>query len=176
MMTMSAQKVLLRRPRTSRSSTGLDDMNPSDMYDRALVLAKRGRKSQAARVIPLLRAAAGAGHAMASHALATWYIHGIGLRKNFAAAVELEKVAARAGIVEAIYNLAFSYESGRGVAKDPREALRLYRRAARLGDTDAMYEVGRCLFYGVGAPENRQLGRKWIAKSRRAVGDSLRKK
>lgn len=165
----------LSSSRNSRLNNIPNDMSPSAMYEQALALGKKGRKLHAPRVISLLRAAADAGHAMAAHALATWYIHGIGLRKNFKSAVQLEKIAARAGIAEAIFNLAFSYETGRGVVKDTREALRQYRRAARLGDVDAMYEVGRCLFYGIGTPENRRLGRKWLDRSLEAA-KSLKEK
>ena len=135
------------------------------MYQEALTLARRGRKAQAHRALPLLRAAADCGHAMAAHALATWYIHGIGVRKNFRVAVALEEVAARAGIPEAVFNLAFAYETGRGAKKDGAKALKLYRRAATLGDKDAIYEVGRCIFYGIGTGKNERLGRKWIERS-----------
>ena len=151
-------------------------MTPDAMYARALALAKQDQKANAPRVIPLLRAAATSGHAMAAHALAIWYLQGIGLRKNFAAAVEFERTAARAGNLEAIHNLAIAYETGKGVKKDAHEALRQYRRAARLGDGAAMYEVGRCLFYGIGAPKNERLGRKWIGRSTEARARSSRKK
>jgi uncharacterized protein len=167
---MKTGKIKPKRPTKKLQMRSGHDENASVMYERALALAKRGRRAQAPRVIPLLQAAAGAGHAMAAHALATWYIHGIGVRRDFAAAMALEKVAARAGIVDAISNLAFAYEAGKGVDKDPREALRLYRQAARLGDADAMYEVGRCLFYGVGTQKNERLGRKWINRSTEASG------
>ncbi|MES1185391.1 MAG: hypothetical protein ABUL60_16385 [Myxococcales bacterium] len=109
---------------------------------------------------------------MATHALATWYIYGIGVRKNLAVAARLEAKAARAGIAEAAFNLAYSYESGKGVEKDERQGLRLYRRAARLGDHDAVYAVGRCIFYGVGGPRTSAWGRngsiEQLARSRRS--------
>ena len=136
-----------------------------DQYRQALRLAKKGRRRQAGRIIPLLRAATERGHAMAAHALATWYIHGIGVRKNFALAVELEQVAAAARIPDALYNLAFAYETGKGVKRDERRAFELYRRAAKAGDRGAAYEVGRCFFYGIGTRVNRVLGRKWLARS-----------
>ena len=154
--------------------TELNEISDLDaMYARALALAKKGRKAQAHRVLPLLRAAADGGHAMAAHALASWYIHGIGVRKNFRVAVALEEVAARAGIVEAIFNLAFAYEAGRGVEKDTEKALRLYRRAAGRGDSEGMYEVGRCIFYGIGTSKNEQLGRKWLQRSQRSIDGAV---
>ncbi len=142
------------------------DMSVEEKYEKALALAKRGRRKHTKEVIPLLRAAADGGHPMAAHALATWYFFGIGLRKNFAIAVALEERAARSGIVEAIFNLAHAYETGEGVKKDQPKAVRLYRRAAALGDAVAAYEVGRCLYYGIGTVRNERLGSKWVKKSK----------
>jgi TPR repeat protein len=165
----------IRQAKTQKHSTEI--AGAEVMYQQALALAKRGRKGQAQRALPLLRAAADAGHAMAAHALATWYIHGIGVRKNFRAAVALERIAARAGIVEAIFNLAFAHEMGRGTQKDTTRALRLYRSAAAKGDRDAMYEVGRCVFYGIGTDKNERLGRKWIERAEcRDIADGTRAK
>jgi len=156
----------MKRSREAQMRNQSSDTPPAEVaYQQALALAKKGRKAHAHRAVPLLRSAADDGHAMAAHALATWYIHGIGMRKNFRAAVALEEVAARAGIVEAMFNLAFAYETGRGTDKDTTKALRLYRRAAAKGDRDAMYEVGRCVFYGIGTKKNERLGRKWIERS-----------
>lgn len=103
---------------------------------------------------------------MAAHALATWFIHGIGVRKDFARAVALEEIALRAGVAEAASNIAYAYESGKGVPKDLERALLFYRKAARLGDAEAAYEVGRCLFYGIGTRKNEALGRKWVRRAR----------
>ncbi|MES1185390.1 MAG: tetratricopeptide repeat protein [Myxococcales bacterium] len=136
--------------------------SPSTLYSEALAMARNG---ETRTVVPLLRAAATAGHAMAAHALAIWYLRGIGVRKNFAKAVALERIAAQAGISEAIYNLAISHEKGQGAKRNPVEALRLYRAAARRGDVDAMYDVGRCLFYGIGTAKNERLGRRWVLRS-----------
>ena len=146
-------------------TTNPEELKPQEMYERALRLAEDDREAHANEVVLLLEGAANAGHAKAAHALATWYIHGIGVRKNFKKAVALETVAARSGITEALYNLAFAYETGRGTKKDEAKAFQLYREAARDGDADAMHEVGRCLYYGIGTPKNERLGRRWIDRS-----------
>ena len=154
-----------KNPSAAGAATGCEITDAGGLYEKALLLAKRGRRKYASRVVALLQAAVDCGHAQAAHALATWYIHGIGVRRNFAHAIALEKIAARANIAPAIYNLAFAYESGRGVDKNTRKAFLLYRKGARLGDVDAMYEVGRCLFYGIGTKENKLTARRWIEKS-----------
>lgn len=151
--------------RTQRRSPKGAPVDPEEAYARALALAKKGRQKHAAEVIPLLRAAAEAGHPMASHALASWYIHGVGVRRNYKAAVALEQVAARSGIAEAVFNLAYSHESGKGVRRSLAKAFQLYHRAAVLGDAGAMYELGRCLFYGIGTPKNERLAHRWIERA-----------
>jgi TPR repeat protein len=152
--------------RVTFPKASIQKVGAEEMYQRALALAKKGRERHAPDVLPLLKAATAAGHSMAAHALASWYIHGIGVRKNFATAVALEMKAARSGIVDAINNLAFAYEAGRGVEKDERRSFQLYRRAAALGDPGATYEVGRCFFYGIGTRRNERLGHEWIDKSK----------
>jgi uncharacterized protein len=164
---MTASIANRRRSRPTEKKLLLAKQNPEQLYRQAQNLVRRGRKRYAQLVIPMLRAAATAGHAMASHALATWYIHGLGVRKNFVKAIQLEEQAARSGIVDAISNLAFAYETGKGVQKDQAKAFRLYRRAATLGGADAAYEVGRCLFYGIGTRRNERLGRTWLEKSKK---------
>jgi TPR repeat protein len=163
----------MRRSKSkSPRASDLDEAAKAD-YRRALALARRGRVRHAKEVTSLLKGAAQSGHAMAAHALATWYIYGIGVRKNFATAMMLEEQAARAGILDAICNLARAYETGKGVQKDASKSHRLYRRASALGDVGAPYEVGRQLFYGIGIRPNERLARKWIARSKtpRSVTD-----
>lgn len=154
------KRTVRKRSGSARSATA------EAMYQRALALAKRGRQKHASEVLPLLEAAVTRGHYMAAHALATWHIHGIGVRKNFAVAVALERKAARGGIVDAIRNLAVAYEVGKGVGRDKRKSFRLYLRASRSGDAAGTYEVGRCLFYGIGTARDRDRGLKWIEKSK----------
>lgn len=157
----------------SRGSTGDRLSRAEHAYRKALALAKRGRARYASRALPLLREAAAGGHGLALHALATWYIHGVGVRRNYRKAVVLERAAARRGVSAALFNLGFAYESGQGVEKNLRRAFHFYRRAADLGDRDAAQEVGRCLYYGIGVRRDVDHARKWLHKG---DGDSGRVK
>ena len=68
-------------------------------------------------------------------------------------------------IPEALFDLAVSYEKGAGVRKSERKAYHLYVRAALWGDKQAIHEVGRCLFYGIGAKRDRRLADVWLARA-----------
>src|SRR5262249_38652972 len=59
--------------------------------------------------VGLLQQAAGTGFPPALYALASWYLHGKGVRKNYLKAVPLLKRAADAGLPAAQYDLATSY-------------------------------------------------------------------
>jgi TPR repeat protein len=71
--------------------------DPDAQYRLAALLASSGRRGRKAEALRWLREASDAGHHGAEYALATWYLHGVALRKNFRLAVSLLKEAARAG-------------------------------------------------------------------------------
>jgi uncharacterized protein len=137
-------------------------------YQTALRLARRRKASDRKRIIHLLNLAISEGHVEAMHALATWYIFGVGVRKNYKKGLALEQKAAEGGIAEAAFNLAVSYETGKGVRRDPAVAFRFYKMAARLGDAQAIYEVGRCYYYGEGVTESKTTAERWLDKARDA--------
>ncbi len=137
-------------------------------YDSAFRLARRGHLKDRPRVVSLLETAVSENHLDAIHALATWYLFGVGVRRNFRKGFELELRAAKLGVSEAAFNVATSYETGKGVPRNARRGFEYYKRAARLGDRDALYEVGRCLYYGIGVPQDRALAERWFARARRA--------
>lgn len=134
-------------------------------YQHALKIAKRRNPKEYGRVIELLTEAISGGHAIAMHALATWYLFGVGVRRDPRKGLALERRAARLGVAEAAYNAAVSYETGRGVARSYAKALRFYRRAARLGDKDALFEVGRMYYYGFGVSKNRTTAERWFRRA-----------
>lgn len=140
-----------------------------ELYAEALRLARRGRLRHATKVIARLQGAIELGHGMAAHALATWYFHGVAVRKNFKKGVELERLAARHGIAEAVFNLAVSYETGEGAPRDKVRAFRLYAKAARLGDVDALEEVARCVYWGIGTTANRKRAEGLYRRAREAA-------
>jgi TPR repeat protein len=144
------------------------------LYQRALQLARQDLARHKREILVLLRKAAELQSPSAQHALATWYLFGVGVRKNFKKAAELEARAARANVAEAAFNLAVSCETGRGVERNAREALRLYKRAASLGDDDAPYEVGRMYRYGIGIRADERAAKLWYARARKAgVAEAL---
>src|SRR5262245_34761538 len=70
-----------RRPNGKRK-TKLST-RPAAAYAEALDLALSDSAGNRSRIFTLLRTAAGAGHAMAQHALATWYLFGVGVKRNY---------------------------------------------------------------------------------------------
>lgn len=88
--------------------------SPESLYRRALRLALADESSNRKRCLELLKRAVEDGHPRAAYALATWYLHGVGVRKDFKKGRLLLERAARADIREAHYDLAVCYETGRG--------------------------------------------------------------
>lgn len=138
------------------------------LYKTALGLALRDRRKDRPLIASLLKEATALRHPEATHALATWYLFGKGVPRNYRKGLELEIRAARQGVAEAAWNVAISYERGKGTKRNPAEALRYYKRAVRLGDDESLYEVGRCYFYGIGVRQNRRTAERWYSRARRA--------
>jgi uncharacterized protein len=118
-------------------------------------------------VLQLLRDSIGTGDHRAEYALATWYLHGTHLRKDYRQAAELLQRSAAKGNRNAMYDLAVSYEKGRGLKRNTKKAFNLYISAAWLGDKQACYEVGRMLYHGLGAARDRQLARIWLDRAKK---------
>lgn len=118
-------------------------LTPVGAYRISWKLAQAGRFVEAN---PYLAYSAEAGYAHAIYGLATWYLHGRHVRKNYQAGARLLKRAAALGHRTAKYDLAVSYETGKGAKRDPRKAFSLYKAAADAGDVDASLEVGRMYY------------------------------
>ena len=43
-------------------------------------------------------------------------------------------------------------------------AFKNYVKASLWGDKEAVYEVYRCLYYGIGVPENKELSYIWLER------------
>ena len=133
-------------------------------YDEALKKAQRkGARVQA--VMPLLVAAHEAGDARATYALATWYLHGVGVPKDLRHSILLLKQASKLENPDAMYDLAICYEKGEGIAKNLNKAFELYLKAAQQGDKLALYEVGRCYYHGIGVRKDRRKARVWLDRA-----------
>lgn len=126
------------------------------------------KKPDTERALMLLNRAVGRGDASSAYALATWYLHGTHVRKNFGRGAALLQQAARANIPEALYDLAVSYEKGAGITRSKKTAYELYLRAALWGDKQAVRSVGRCLYYGIGVTQNRRHADIWLDRAEAA--------
>src|SRR6266446_4990272 len=113
-------------------------MTGRQQYEEAERLTRQADRDGGRLPLELLQEAAGAGYTPAIYALATWYLYGKGVKKNYKKAVSLLKKAAAKKYAPAEYDLAVSYESGKGVSKSLKEALIWYRRAANDGDRQAI--------------------------------------
>ncbi len=139
-------------------------------YRKALQLARKDRSVHARQCVELWQDVVSLGHHRAEYALATWYLFGVGVRKNFKKAAVLLQKAASGGIPEAQYDLAVSYEKGKGLAKDYHKAFKWYLRAATR-DRSARCQVGRCFYFGIGTKRNVGKAINWCRKAAKQ-GDS----
>jgi uncharacterized protein len=78
----------------------------------------------------------------------------------------LLRQAAKENIPDALYDLAVSYEKGVGVRKSEKKAYELYVQAAVWGEKQSFHEVGRCLYYGIGAERDRRLALIWLDRAK----------
>jgi uncharacterized protein len=139
-------------------------MTAKELYDRALLAAKEGN-TDSARVLGDLKASAELGFPDAHYALATWYLHGFGVKQNLETAIEHLEIAAEQDHSSALFDLAVCYERGIGKTKNLSATIELYMRAALWGDISAYFEVGRCFYYGIGIIRNERLADLWFEKA-----------
>jgi uncharacterized protein len=98
----------------------------------------------------------------AFYVVATWYLNGQYVKKNYIKGNFYLRKACNYEIPEAFYDLAVSYEMGMGVKKNLRQAYENYMIAALLGDQQGIDEVARCLYYGVGTRKSKKLTDAWM--------------
>ena len=132
-------------------------------YYRALHLAEQESYNHK-DVIRLLEESVILGNKKAAYALASWYLNGYHMRKNYKKAFELLQMAVLDGsengfvqYKDALYDLAVCYEIGHGTLKDTRLAYSYYLKSAFNGDKQAIEEISRCLYYGIGVSKDREL-------------------
>lgn len=133
-------------------------------YNKATKEAQKD-KADLVAVLALLERAIELGSHDAQYALATWYLFGKGVKRDYTKAVKLLRKCANS-VANASYDLAVCYEKGKGVEQDKATAFQYYMQSALLGDNQAYFEVGRCFFYGIGVKKNRSLGGLWIEKAK----------
>lgn len=115
-------------------------------------------------VLHLLNESIRLGNKKASYALATWYLNGIHVRKNYKKGFSLLQKAIQGGTEnnftlykDALSDIAVCYELGNGVQKDKQKAYYYYFLAALNGDLQAKQELSRCLYYGIGIKKDVEL-------------------
>lgn len=133
-----------------------------DAYARGMALGKAGDFSAA---VPLIRAAAEAGHAEAQYTLGTMYAFGQGVGQSKPDARTWFERAARQEHPRALYNLGLYSERGIGGPKDMARAVAWYRRGAAAGDAQAAYNGGHILLTGDGVPRDTASGLRLIEQS-----------
>lgn len=131
------------------ATEGLSAMsgNPDELYQRGLALGKSGDYAGA---LPLLQAAADAGHAAAQFTLGSMHSSGQGVAESKAEAKRWFEQAAAQNHPGALYNLGLFHDRGIAVAVDRPLALQYYRRAALAGYGKAAYNAGQLLLLGDG--------------------------
>lgn len=132
------------------------------IYQKAFKAAK-AKRPKWSEVYVLLAKAYNAGNPKAAYAIATWYLHGHYLKKDYKKAVEYLKFACEHNLPDAFYDLGVSYETGKGIAKNKKQAFLHYVSAAVLGNEEAVEEVGRCYFYGIGVRKDLKIANRWLA-------------
>lgn len=133
------------------------------LYYKALHLAEQ-EDYDYHEVLRLLNEAVRLGNKKASYALATWYLNGFHVRKNYRKGFSLLQVAVQGGAEknftlykDALSDIAVCYELGNGVQKDEQKAYYYYVLAALSGDDQAKQELSRCLYFGIGITKDVEL-------------------
>ena len=133
------------------------------LYYKALHLAEQDFYDYR-EVLQLLNESILLGNKKASYALASWYLNGFHVRKNYKRAFSLLKIAVEGGsengftlYKDALSDIAVCYELGNGVEKDLHKAFHYYLLSAFSGDTQALKEISRCLYYGIGVSKDEEL-------------------
>jgi len=136
----------------------------NNFYERALE-EMRSKKPNKNLVFKLLNDAHTSGDALASYALATWYLHGEHVDEDIPKAVSLLQYAAEKNVTNAMYDLAVYYENNASEKYTDEEVFKLYLKAALRGDSQSIYEVGRCYYYGIGTAKSESLAEIWLERA-----------
>ncbi len=132
------------------------------LYKRALTIANEAEEGGGEEVFKLLSKSASFGNDKALYALATWYLFGRYVEKDYDKAVVFLAKAAEKHNADACHDLAVCFENGQGVDLDLQKAFSLYLKASLLGDKQSIYEVGRMYYYGIGIRKDREVARIWL--------------
>lgn len=119
----------------SKVKTGAQQGDPQAQYDLGLTY---WRDANYAEALPLLRAAATAGHADAQYLMGMAYLNGQGIVQNYRDAMEYFNKAAQQGHLEAEYRLGIFHRDGLSTSQDREQAYAWLNVAAAKGHPDAL--------------------------------------
>ena len=137
------------------------------LYEEAFRLARVAENSNGPWPVSVLSEAAATRYAPALYALATWYLHGRGVKKDHKKAFTLLLESAEQKYAPAEYDLAVSFELGKGTVRSEKSAFFYYRRAAEHDDLGGMIEVARCYWFGIGTSQDYRKAANWYLKAAR---------
>ncbi len=110
-----------------------------------------------------LRMAAATGNAQAQFIVASRFLDGEHVDRDFAQAAQWYAKAASAGLAPAQYRMATLFERGKGVDKDIKQALTWYEKAAQLGNVRSMHNTA-VIYAGTDAGKpDYEKAYKWFA-------------
>lgn len=105
-------------------------------------------------------------HELAAFNLASMYMEGDGVQRDFGEAARWMKVAAKAGYAPAQFELGKLYFYGRGVPEDPSMEAYWYKKAAENGHPAAQHNLAVLYHKGEGVQQDKELAQEWLKKSR----------
>lgn len=117
-----------------------------------------------------LNKAVSGGHAKAHTCLASLYIHGDGVDRDFQKGIELLFIAADMGCSRGQYNLAkllhYGFPESRDVLfqKDLHLAFSMYLKSALQGDKDSQFALGKMYAAGEGCKADIDMAEAWFMK------------
>ena len=102
------------------------------------------------------------GDTVAQHLLATMYLCGKGVRKNYFKALSWYELASKQHFAPSTYQLGAMYMNGEGVHQDFKKAAELFEEAANGGHSTAQCNLG--IFYnrGIGVQKNIDKSLYWL--------------
>ena len=101
----------------------------------------------------------------AQHKLASLYLKGIGVVKDYDQAAKWFRCAAERGYARSQFELALRYSNGQGVLQDFSQAAAWYRKAAEQGNADAQNNLGSLYLSGQGVEKNSAEAAAWFRKA-----------
>jgi TPR repeat protein len=151
---------LLERTLTSKKPFNM--AKGDKLYFNALKEASKNTEIGDSNALKLLQKAIDKNNSKAQYALATWYLYGKTVKKDYKVAVKLLLDSSVQNNELACFDLAVCYENGFGVKKSTKKAFLFYSKAILLGEKQSIYEVGRCYYYGIGVNKNLELASVYL--------------